>query len=146
MVADVRTIDGKSLSRSKRNERDIMAPSLDMKKYHGVLHQIANAARSCAMTAVATPEWIQSIGISSIFFGREVPQKLVVGCCFARRREPRELVRIDLEFPVGFPLASVVRQSLKMEIAPFIIGVGEIIVQETTEGLVISRIDRQEFS
>jgi hypothetical protein len=111
---------------------------------NGILHQIASAARSAAAFAADHPGWMQSIGIAAAFFDREVPEKLVIGRCFARRTKPNELVRVDLDFPIGFPSASEVRELLKMEIAPFIIGVGTVRVEDTPEGIVIAGIDEQQ--
>jgi hypothetical protein len=95
------------------------------------------------MIAADTPGWMQSIGVAAAFFDCEVPEKLIIGRCFARRTKPNELVRVDLDFPVGFPSSSEVLKLLQMEIAPFIIGVGAVGVEDIPQGIVITGIDER---
>jgi hypothetical protein len=52
-----------------------------------------------------------------------------LGVYLLASREPRKLVRLDFDFLTDFALTLDIRQPLQMEVAPFIVGVGQVVVE-----------------
>jgi hypothetical protein len=104
------------------------------------LHRLASSIRSAAITGASDvfgSKWCESIGISPGFFDGEIPQGREICRMPMRREKPGELVRVDLNLQSGAELTGVVREFLRMELEPFIIGVGKVRADDAPEGLVI---------
>jgi hypothetical protein len=108
----------------------------------GPLHRLAASARVAAGTAASDVfggKWVASIGVARGFFDCEIPQANQICHMPMRAQKAGELVTIDFNLADDVPLALQVRAVLRMELEPFIIGVGNIAVEDTAEGLVIAR-------
>src|ERR1700722_18199428 len=112
------------------------------------LHLAAKAIRSAAMTAAEppfAPTWGQTLLFRVPLLEGDVKEGLQCALVPMRRRVPSELLRVDFDFVDGFPAKDSVILSLQREIAPFIIGVGEVATHETLKGFeVVLSDDRQE--
>ena len=76
----------------------------------------------------------------SLFHG-ELVEKLDVRRGSARRAVSSKLDWTDLNLTIFVPLTEDVRRFLHMEIAPFIVRVGECIVEYSLEGIVVVWVD-----
>jgi len=106
-----------------------------MNALEGVLHQIAREVRVAANCAL--PGWTQSIVFSGVLAKGELEQAVPIGNYPTRSAEANELVRINLNLLDHIADPATVKFLLRMELEPFIIGVGKIRAVETSEGLVI---------
>jgi hypothetical protein len=86
-------------------------------------------------------EWCDSLVLESGLFRRESFESVQISGCASRVAVPGELVRLHLDLADDIPLAAQVRCLLRCEIEPFIIGVGDVIVQDTPEGIIVLRRD-----
>jgi hypothetical protein len=73
----------------------------------------------------------------------EVPEAFQVGSNIMRLTIPGELVRIYFNIDHDFALLSALQSAVRMNLEPFIIGVGQVSVRETPEGVVIFRADNR---
>lgn len=107
----------------------------------GALHQLASSIRAAGLIAVSQPfanRWCESIFVPQGFFDNESAQCRV---CFApaRIQEPGELVRIDFDLDDDMSDISQIATLLRMELEPFIIGVGQVRVEQLSEHCIIAR-------
>lgn len=109
------------------------------------ISRLADLIRSDAWSAFdMPPEWGCSIFVPHSFLKSEVVESLNVGAGVSRRAIPSELVRVNLDGIADIPFADIIRTLLRREIEPFIIGVGEVIVEDEPEGLVIGLGNRRD--
>ncbi len=103
------------------------------------LHLIARAARSSA--AVATKEWAELISVPRRYLSGEVFECFQVIGAPLRPTIPGELVRVHLNLSGDELSALMFKAALRHELEPFIIGVGEVRVYDTSEGIIVLRRD-----
>lgn len=108
----------------------------------GIAHQIAREARIAANCAL--DGWAYSIAVSGDLFLGEMEKTQAVRSYPTRSAIARELVRIDLDFPNVEPHAATLKFLLRMELEPFIIGVGQVRIFEPEEGLISLRRDERQ--
>jgi hypothetical protein len=108
-------------------------------RFDGILHQIASAVRVAARSA--TDAWCSSVLLPPALFVDEIVQTLKVASGMRRVTMPGELVRIDLNLSGNIPAPLDIRRPLRLEILPFIIGVGYVRMEDTPEGFVLLRMD-----
>jgi hypothetical protein len=96
-------------------------------RWAGHLHKIANAARRAAMVAVPTPGWSELIVIAKGYLASEVS----------------ELARIHLNLDDSEQAARMFKLTLRKELEPFIIGVGQVTCRDCPEGIVIVLADNR---
>lgn len=102
---------------------------------HSLLRQIASAIRTAA--ACATPEWAQSLLVAPVFDKSEIPKPLDIASCAYRVTVPGELVRLDF-YPNDLAAVTLdYRRFIRAEIEPFIIGVGNVVAEDTAEGIIV---------
>lgn len=101
--------------------------------------QLASAIRTVASPTL--PGWASSLRVVGSFPGGEIIETVKCSLFPVRVTVPSELVRVDLNVPVGVPFGEEIRRLVQIELAPFIIGVGYVRVEDTPEGLVITRSD-----
>jgi hypothetical protein len=128
-----------------RNANAVTIPqSADIETLYGGLHQLANAIRAAAAVAHETPGWSRSLYVARTFFDGEVFKHLEVSLVPSRQTKPKELVRVDFDL-LGFAsLAGEVVTLLRMELEPFIIGVGQVRIEEIPEGLAVMLSDNRD--
>lgn len=115
-----------------------------MDHLEGIAHQIAREARIAANCA--QPGWAYSVSVPSALFVREVKQTQAVASYATRSDVPNELVRIDLDLHDIKTDLVALKLLLRMELEPFIIGVGQVRTRETAKGLMVLRAEeRQEI-
>jgi hypothetical protein len=113
-----------------------------MTDLEGLLHQIAREARVAANCAL--PGWAYAVILLSSNLLGETKQ-IKSTCSYATRATmPFELVRINLDFLDEVADLATAKLLLRMDIEPFIIGVGKVRTIETEEGLVILASDESE--
>jgi hypothetical protein len=104
-----------------------------------VLHEIARAARSAAMSS--GDEWSSSISVPGRYLCGEVHEPFQVATVPVPCVIPGELCRVYLNFSGDEVAALMLKASLIYELEPFIIGVGKICCYPTPDGIVILRRD-----
>lgn len=105
----------------------------------GLLHQIAREARVAANCAI--PGWKHSIVFTDVLAASKLQQAVPIGSYPTRSTEPNELVQIDLDVFDGIADRSTLACQLRMELEPFIIGVGKIRAIDTCKELIILAAD-----
>src|SRR5260221_9243135 len=93
--------------------------------------RVAAAIRTAAIPAL--DGFASFLRIRRGFQFGETIEPLDCGIYPVRIDRPGELVRVDLNLPVGVAGIENVRRLLHMELTPFIIGVGEIALKDTAE-------------
>lgn len=106
------------------------------------LSKLADVIRACAWSAGDTPGWARSIAVPATLLLSEVVEPVKVGAGPCRANKPDELVWVNIYGLADVPFADVIKRTLIREIEPFVIGVGEVAVDQTPEGLVVRRRDR----
>ncbi len=110
-----------------------------MTPLEGVAHRIAREARVAANCA--TTDWAYSVVPPSGLLDGEIEKRFPARSYPTRAAVPNELVRIDLDFVDVESDLSSLKFLLRMEIEPFIIGVGEVRTEETAKGVKVLRRD-----
>jgi hypothetical protein len=108
------------------------------------LHRLAASIRAAVITGASETfgdDWCESLSVPRGFFDGKVSHGHKI--CFSPERSQiiNELVRVYLNLAEGTQETLMIRQLLRMELEPFVIGVGQVSVKDTTEGLVILRCD-----
>jgi hypothetical protein len=106
-----------------------------MSPLEGLANQIASEARAAANCAL--PGWRYSVIIPSELFGGEIEKSFAIRSHPSRSAEPTELVRIDTDYLNVKSEVAALNLLLRMELEPFIIGVGLVKAVETAKGIVI---------
>lgn len=104
--------------------------------------KLADAIRADAWSAVDTPGWGRSVFVPHSLLVSEAFEEVKVGVSPYRPEVLGELIRVHLDGIADVPTAAIIRSYLRGEIEPFIIGVGEVAVDDTAEGIVIRLTDR----
>lgn len=113
-------------------------------KLLGILRQIASVARAAAAGSLAGSGWVSSIAILPVSYSSsEIQQTLKCVICPCRATEPNELVRLDFNLPDVIPRRNEWQCLLRLEIEPFIMGVGQVRVRDTSKGIVIVGLDER---
>jgi hypothetical protein len=110
--------------------------------------QIATAARNSARAVAGCLErngYDHLLVIARALLDREVLEASKCASAPFRLTEPGELVRVDLNINDSFPQAAEVR-SPRMELKPFIKGVGKVRVDKSPEGIVVFRANDGQIS
>lgn len=104
--------------------------------------QIASVAQTAARLAAAERDgtWCELILISRPYGRSEPEEGLIIAATIARVNELGELVRVHFDNFDDVGLA-VFRQALRMELEPFVVGVGQVRVDDSPDGIVILRRD-----
>jgi hypothetical protein len=91
-------------------------------------------------------KWCESMTAFGGFFDGTIPESYSVCHCPSRVEIPGELVRINWN-PKHLPARLLELSDLvRLEIEPFIIGVGNVVVENIPEGgVIVRRQDREEF-
>jgi hypothetical protein len=87
------------------------------------LHQIASALR--AVACCATSDWSMLPRLPAVFLDGQVGHSLAVGATRVRPAEVAELVRLDFHLDNLVASHCETVSLLRLELEPFIIGVGE---------------------
>lgn len=103
------------------------------------MSQLASSIRADAWSAADTEGWGRSIFVPHSLLVSEVFETVQVAVVPCRVAVPGELVRVHIDRLALMPHADVIRAHLKREIEPFIIGVGEVTIEQTPEGFVVMR-------
>jgi hypothetical protein len=74
-------------------------------------------------------------------FAGEVHKTLAVGNCPIRFAVPQELARVDVNLLDDMATAGVMRVLLRGEMEPLTVGIGEVVLEDPTEGVVVLRRD-----
>jgi len=106
-----------------------------MTHLEGIAHQIAREARIAANCAA--PGWAYSVAIPRSLFLGEMPQTKHVCSHPTRSTKLGEIVRIDLNFLNDVTNTTALKLLLRMELEPFIIGVGKVRAIEDAKGLIL---------
>lgn len=108
-------------------------------RVNSVIAQMATAIRTLARST--TKDTAVSLEFSYSLGGGDCLEKVDVGACPCLPSVPNEVVRAEINeddfSSAGFPI----RDLLRLELEPFIIGVGWVIVDEISEGIVVRRCD-----
>ncbi len=111
----------------------------------GAAIHIATAAREAAIHADA--EWARLVLIPIGLLNGELQEISQIARCPKRPTIPGELVRVHFNFSDGIPIhKSLLCDLVRMDIEPFIIGVGKICVYEIEKGFVVSRRQLGQYS
>ena len=100
---------------------------------------LANTARASARAA--TPQWGRSITLVTPLLGGELSECVKCSSLPLRVTEVGELVRIHFNFSGCVADQDYLSHLLMREIEPFIIGVGQVKVGLTAEGVVVRRAE-----
>lgn len=92
-----------------------------------------------ASTSPTAEMWCDSLTLPPGLFGQNIFERVEIVGCPVRASVPNELVRLNLNLFDDVSLALQVRSLLRRELEPFIIGVGEVIVEDTSEGIIVLR-------
>jgi len=109
----------------------------------GTFSQSGRAPKRCDRRAT-TKSVLVSIALTAGFFEYEFGKRIAVSSQSARAQKPGELVRVHFNLPNGTPGAAAIRALLRMEREPFIVGVGQVRVEDAPEGIVIAGRDEWE--
>jgi hypothetical protein len=112
------------------------------RRVEALASQVASITRAAAYTA--TPEWVSSVVCAVGLLDSEISQPIMVALVPARVAIPGELVRVDLNIPTGMPETLEVQFLLHLEIEPFIVGVGKVVVDDAPNGIIVRRVDAWE--
>ena len=99
------------------------------------------------LAAVTSPsktfgsKWCGSVAVARGFFDCKIPQRNDICYSPERSKIVSKLVRIDLNLTEGMHEAQMIRNLLRMELEPFIVGVGQVTAEDTPEG-TLSRSGR----
>ena len=107
----------------------------------GLLHQAASVIRSSARGA--TQQWACSIVVSGVLCCGEIAQTLQVVACPCRPTISNELVRFDCHLFDDVPSQNAWKALLRQELEPFILGVGQVRVHDSAEGIIVLRFDKR---
>lgn len=94
---------------------------------------VAEVIRVAAVVAYSSEfgdEWCESITVSRIFFDGEMAKRGSICICPTRAKKSGVLVRTDWDLPCGHPALPVLNNLLRLELGPFIEGVGDIITND----------------
>lgn len=105
------------------------------------LSRLADVIRTCIWSAVDTPGWGSSVAVPATLLLSEVIEPVQVGAGPYRFKEPGELARVNIYGLADVPHANILKRSLVRELEPFVIGVGEITIDDLPEGLIVRRRD-----
>jgi hypothetical protein len=109
--------------------------------------RLAPIIRTSALIAASeefSGEWCESITVPSVFFDGEISEvyKTRAVCIYPTSvKKSGELVRIDWHPSDISPGFVEISNLLRLELEPFIIGIGHILVDEFPEGGIIVRRD-----
>jgi hypothetical protein len=103
------------------------------------LHQIASALR--AVACCATSDWSMLPRLPAVFLDGQVGHSPAVGAMRVRPAEVAELVRLDFHLDNLVASHCETVSLLRLELEPFIIGVGKVRVRDSTEGIVVALAD-----
>lgn len=101
------------------------------------LSNLAEALRANTWSAADTPGWGRSITVPSALFLSEVVETVKIGVVPCRPKIPGELVRFHIDGFAAVLSGSGIKGQLTRELEPFIIGVGEIMIDDRPEGFAI---------
>ena len=113
-----------------------------MTPFEAVAHQIAREARIAANCAM--PGWAYSVVPPGGPLDGEVEKRFPVRSYPTRSTVPEELVRIDLDFLDVVSDLSSFKLLLRMELEPFIIGIGKVRTEVTAKGIKVLRCDERD--
>jgi hypothetical protein len=99
------------------------------------LIQLSHVLRDAAWAAA--DGYATSVFVSHAFLVSKVPEALKVGAGPCVREEPGELVRLHIDGFERVPHQDELIVLLARDLEPFIMGVGEIVVHQTADGLKI---------
>lgn len=110
--------------------------------------EAAQLVRLAAYSGTRTPGWGSSLLIGGGAFLEGEVAKPVESALIPVRREPcGELARIDFDpAPGDAAAAHQLVDAVIREVGPFIVGVGEVVAEETPEGFVVFLADGREVS
>jgi hypothetical protein len=112
--------------------------------------RITEVSRTAAIIAASEEfggKWCESITVARVDFDCAVSQGYQVCICPSRVKEVGELVRIDWDFLGSATGLDELTNLVCLEIAPFIIGVGDVTADKSPEvGIVIRRDQRKNFN
>lgn len=101
--------------------------------------RVASAIRTAAIPAL--DGFASFLRVRRGFQFRETVEPIECGLYPVRVDRVGELVRVDLNLSVGIPSPMHLRELLRMELEPFIVGAGYVTVEDTAEGIVVLRRD-----
>jgi len=100
---------------------------------------LASVGRSAARAA--TPEWARSISLVTPLLGDALFEAVECASTPCRVTILGELVRIDFDINRRVSVHDDLAHLLTREIEPFIIGVGEVRVEDSLKGIIIRRAE-----
>lgn len=121
----------------EREVAEVIANLSVERRIESFASRIAAAIRTAAIPAL--DGFVSFLRVRSGFQFGETVEPLECGLYPARANRNGELVRVDLNLPIGIPGIENVRRLLHIELPPFIIGVGEVAVEDTAEGVIVLR-------
>jgi hypothetical protein len=107
-----------------------------------IIHQLAHKLRAAAICATESPGWARLLMLPRGQLDRDKQQIVTVAISFVKPEKLGEIVRLHFNLPDGMAEPFPVRALIRMELEPFIVGVGKVSVQETVDGLVIVSLDK----
>lgn len=107
--------------------------------------EAARVVRCAAYSAARTPEWGNSVVLGVPAFGpNEIVEPVEAALCLVRREPRGELVRVRFDADSDVPLSSDCEAAIRREIAPFIVGVGDVVTEDSAEGFKVFLLDDRE--
>lgn len=104
--------------------------------------EAGRVVRCAAYSGARTPGWGNSVILGAPALGPcEVVQPVEAALCPIRREPRGELVRVHFDTDGGVALSSDCKAAIRREIAPFIVGVGEVVTEDTPEGFKVFLLD-----
>jgi hypothetical protein len=125
--------------RSNRSGKYTKVGSVVMSRMEDIAKGLASVGRGAA--CAATPDWARSITLTTSLFGSELLKRVECTSMPCRVAVLGELVRIDFDFNVIVSTKNDLAHLLRLEIEPFIIGVGEVRVEDAPKGVIIRKAD-----
>ena len=108
-----------------------------------VAARIAPSIRSAAEAAanLTNPAWCGLVVFPESFFEGTLGEQLYSGYCISRKTKFDELLRVYFNTPIGFTEMPEFLLRLHVALEPFSISIGELIIEDTPECVIIRRSD-----
>ena len=103
------------------------------------MHQAASAAEAAAN--LTNPAWCGLVVFPESFFEGTLGEQLYSGYCISRKTKVDELLRVYFNTPIGFTEMPEFLLRLHVALEPFSISIGELIIEDTPECVIIRRSD-----
>ena len=105
--------------------------------------RFAAVVRTAARTSTA--ELYTSVLVSLGFLYDEMQETVVTAVAAMCPAVTRQLVRVDWDVTDGMTLPAGVALALRLELEPFLIGFGEIVVEDAANHFIVRRTDPGEI-